>query len=54
MTRVADSGYHTGRSLHYFHYEEKGKMEGDWIWWHNDFGNFTGLTSPMYIDQNGN
>jgi len=25
-----------------------------WLFWHNDFGNLTALTSPMYIDQNGN
>ena len=51
MTKIVREGNcHTGRMIHYFPFEDKGVEEDDWFRWHNDFGSFAALTSPMYLD----
>jgi isopenicillin N synthase-like dioxygenase len=45
------------RLLHYFANSlEKGSVDdfASWCGWHNDHGSLTGLTSAMFIDENGN
>jgi len=56
---ITQTTQYTGRLLHYFptfKAEESKEMkssEGNWCGWHNDHSALTGLTSAMYIDQNG-
>lgn len=59
ITGINEPTCHKARLLHYFPLSAKelSNMDPDrissWCGWHNDHGSLTGLTSNMYLDQDG-